>query len=111
MYFKRNNYNYSNNYKFFQKKAKVWFKKQKYHCIYEYPKEPESPILQSQDLWKPQTDFKLYTGKKSFNILEKCKFNTTCLSPCMYENILKNGGPGAINMAWNVYNILKKHNL
>ncbi|CAH0546280.1 unnamed protein product [Brassicogethes aeneus] len=35
----------------------VWFKKQKYHCVYEYPREPESPVLQSQDLWKPQSDF------------------------------------------------------
>ncbi|XP_019769544.2 uncharacterized protein LOC109544010 isoform X2 [Dendroctonus ponderosae] len=40
------------------KKSKgVWFKKQKYHCVYEYPREPESPVLQSQDLWKPQLDF------------------------------------------------------
>ncbi|XP_049818372.1 uncharacterized protein LOC109603335 isoform X2 [Aethina tumida] len=41
-----------------EKKAKgVWFKKQKYHCVYEYPREPDSPVLQSQDLWKPQSDF------------------------------------------------------
>ncbi|XP_074032381.1 uncharacterized protein isoform X3 [Leptinotarsa decemlineata] len=44
-----------------EKKPKgVWFKKQKYHCIYEYPKEPESPVLQSHDLWKPQPDFKSF---------------------------------------------------
>ncbi|XP_044259276.1 uncharacterized protein LOC123007849 isoform X2 [Tribolium madens] len=41
-----------------KKKSKgVWFKKQKYHCVYEYPREPESPVLQSFDLWKPQSDF------------------------------------------------------
>ncbi|XP_076263413.1 uncharacterized protein LOC143198196 isoform X4 [Rhynchophorus ferrugineus] len=39
----------------------VWFKKQKYHCVYEYPREPESPVLQSQDLWKAQTDFSPFT--------------------------------------------------
>ncbi|KAJ8919682.1 hypothetical protein NQ315_006210, partial [Exocentrus adspersus] len=39
----------------------VWFKKQKYHCVYEYPREPESPILQSQDLWKPQLDYSSFT--------------------------------------------------
>nr|XP_022912483.1 uncharacterized protein PF11_0213-like isoform X2 [Onthophagus taurus] len=38
-------------------KKAVWFKKQKYHCIYEYPKEPESPNFQSYDLWKPATDY------------------------------------------------------
>ncbi|CAH1170022.1 unnamed protein product [Phaedon cochleariae] len=43
-----------------EKPRGVWFKKQKYHCIYEYPKEPESPVLQSQDLWKPQPDFKSF---------------------------------------------------
>ncbi|XP_030751016.1 uncharacterized protein LOC115878607 isoform X2 [Sitophilus oryzae] len=41
----------------YKKPRGVWFKKQKYHCVYEYPREPESPILQSQDLWKPQPDF------------------------------------------------------
>ncbi|EEZ99620.2 uncharacterized protein LOC103313170 isoform X2 [Tribolium castaneum] len=41
-----------------KKKAKgVWFKKQKYHCVYEYPREPESPVLHSFDLWKPQPDY------------------------------------------------------
>lgn len=25
------------------KKRRVWFKKQKYHCIYEYPREPSDP--------------------------------------------------------------------
>ncbi|KAI4470225.1 serine/threonine-protein kinase lmtk1 [Holotrichia oblita] len=40
------------------KKSKgVWFKKQKYHCVYEYPREPESPVLQSYDLWKPTPDY------------------------------------------------------
>ncbi|CAG9854337.1 unnamed protein product [Phyllotreta striolata] len=40
-----------------ERKSKgVWFKKQKYHCIYEYPKEPESPIIPPQDLWK-QSEF------------------------------------------------------
>ncbi|XP_044767099.1 uncharacterized protein LOC123322999 isoform X2 [Coccinella septempunctata] len=34
-----------------EKKKGVWFKKQRYHCVYEYPKEPESPVLQSFDLW------------------------------------------------------------
>ncbi|KAF5304433.1 hypothetical protein FQR65_LT07963 [Abscondita terminalis] len=37
-----------------QKKQKgVWFKKQKYHCVYEYPREPESPAVNSFDLWQP----------------------------------------------------------
>ncbi|XP_050314355.1 uncharacterized protein LOC126748868 isoform X2 [Anthonomus grandis grandis] len=46
-----------------KKKPKgVWFKKQKYHCVYEYPREPESPILQSQDLWKPPVDLATFTG-------------------------------------------------
>ncbi|KRT78379.1 hypothetical protein AMK59_7934, partial [Oryctes borbonicus] len=41
-----------------EKKSKgVWFKKQKYHCVYEYPREPESPVLQSYDLWKPTPDY------------------------------------------------------
>ncbi|XP_066148993.1 uncharacterized protein [Euwallacea fornicatus] len=39
----------------------VWFKKQKYHCVYEYPREPESPVLQSHDLWKPQIDYITFT--------------------------------------------------
>ncbi|XP_023311897.1 uncharacterized protein LOC108913857 isoform X2 [Anoplophora glabripennis] len=39
----------------------VWFKKQKYHCVYEYPREPESPVLQSHDLWKPQLDYSSFT--------------------------------------------------
>ncbi|XP_066257637.1 uncharacterized protein [Euwallacea similis] len=39
----------------------VWFKKQKYHCVYEYPREPESPVLQSHDLWKPQIDYIAFT--------------------------------------------------
>ncbi|XP_045462798.1 uncharacterized protein LOC123672648 [Harmonia axyridis] len=34
-----------------EKKKGVWFKKQRYHCVYEYPREPDSPILQSFDLW------------------------------------------------------------
>lgn len=46
------------------KKSKaVWFKKQKYHCVYEYPKEPEAPILQSYDIWKPTVDFTTLAGK------------------------------------------------
>lgn len=46
------------------KKSKgVWFKKQKYHCVYEYPKEPESPILQSCDLWKPAMNYPGFSGK------------------------------------------------
>ncbi|CAH1129888.1 unnamed protein product [Ceutorhynchus assimilis] len=40
----------------------VWFKKQKYHCVYEYPREPESPVLHSQDLWKPQMDYAAFSG-------------------------------------------------
>ena len=40
----------------------VWFKKQKYHCVYEYPREPDSPILQSYDLWKQSPNFSLLTG-------------------------------------------------
>lgn len=48
------------------KKSKgVWFKKQKYHCVYEYPKEPESPILQSCDLWQPAL-----SGKFTYNFID-----------------------------------------
>ncbi|XP_063919861.1 uncharacterized protein LOC135134908 isoform X2 [Zophobas morio] len=44
-----------------KKKSKgVWFKKQKYHCVYEYPREPESPVLHSYDLWKPQPDYSCF---------------------------------------------------
>lgn len=46
-----------------EKKSKgVWFKKQKYHCVYEYPREPESPVLQSYDLWKPTPDYATLSG-------------------------------------------------
>ncbi|VEN51034.1 unnamed protein product [Callosobruchus maculatus] len=39
-----------------EKKSKaVWFKKQKYQCVYEYPMEPDSPVSQTTDLWKPPT--------------------------------------------------------
>ncbi|KAK5642085.1 hypothetical protein RI129_008252 [Pyrocoelia pectoralis] len=38
-----------------KKQKGVWFKKQKYHCVYEYPREPESPIVNSYDLWQPVT--------------------------------------------------------
>ncbi|CAH1955895.1 unnamed protein product [Acanthoscelides obtectus] len=43
-----------------EKKSKaVWFKKQKYQCVYEYPKEPDSPVSQTTELWKPpsQADY------------------------------------------------------
>ncbi|KAK4877002.1 hypothetical protein RN001_009508 [Aquatica leii] len=36
-----------------KKQKGVWFKKQKYHCVYEYPREPESPVVNSYDLWQP----------------------------------------------------------
>lgn len=40
------------------KRKGVWFKKQKYHCIYEYPKEPESPLTQQNyDLWQPAPEY------------------------------------------------------
>ncbi|KAB0793142.1 hypothetical protein PPYR_12762 [Photinus pyralis] len=39
-----------------KKRKGVWFKKQKYHCVYEYPREPESPIVNSYDLWQPVTN-------------------------------------------------------
>ncbi|GLV44784.1 Cadherin 96Ca [Carabus blaptoides fortunei] len=39
----------------------VWFKKQKYHCVYEYPREPESPVAPSTDLWRPLSDFSNFT--------------------------------------------------
>lgn len=46
-----------------EKKTKaVWFKKQKYHCVYEYPREPESPVLQGWDFWKPTQDFSTLAG-------------------------------------------------
>nr|CAI5819803.1 unnamed protein product [Callosobruchus analis] len=46
-----------------EKKSKaVWFKKQKYQCVYEYPKEPDSPVSQTTDLWKPpsQADYNAF---------------------------------------------------
>lgn len=41
-----------------RKKSKgVSFKKQKYHCIYEYPKEPESPTVHGYDLWNSMPEY------------------------------------------------------
>lgn len=45
----------------------VWFKKQKYHCVYEYPREPETPP--AMELWQTITDFTdfyLSSGSGSF---------------------------------------------
>ncbi|XP_017779012.1 PREDICTED: uncharacterized protein LOC108564462 [Nicrophorus vespilloides] len=43
----------------------VSFKKQKYHCVYEYPREPDSPVIQSYDIWTtpkyPEVDWELET--------------------------------------------------
>jgi len=65
---------------FKQKKSKgVWFKKQKYHCVYEYPKEPDSPVLQSQDLWKPQIDYASFTGKS---------LAITCIIHCIQSEMI-----------------------
>lgn len=35
-----------------KKNRGVSFKKQKYHCVYEYPREPESTVVNNYDLWK-----------------------------------------------------------
>ncbi|KAK9892610.1 hypothetical protein WA026_020990 [Henosepilachna vigintioctopunctata] len=44
-----------------EEKKGVWFKKQRYHCVYEYPREPESPVLQSFDLWNNTPPATSYT--------------------------------------------------
>lgn len=53
--------------KMFQKKPKVWFKKQKYHCIYEYPKEPESPVFQKEVQW--HNDLRTFQGESFIFVL------------------------------------------
>lgn len=58
---------------YFQRKNQqkgVWFKKQKYHCVYEYPREPESPVAPNTDLWRPLSDFSNFTGTEFNDIFD-----------------------------------------
>lgn len=55
------------------KKSKaVWFKKQKYHCVYEYPKEPEA---QNYDMWKPSDEIMNFGKKIIKKYCENFNFN------------------------------------
>lgn len=59
------------------------FKKQKYHCVYEYPKEAsdsdseeiDSPLRKRWDVYQTDVDYANYAGLIMFSIL----FNKTFL--------------------------------
>lgn len=85
-----------------EKKPKgVWFKKQKYHCIYEYPKEPESPVLQTPDAWK-QPEFKVFTDSPISTSLADDFFMTSSNQPFQAHNLSSQFFPG--NSAWTFDN-------
>ncbi|XP_056647700.1 uncharacterized protein LOC130452439 [Diorhabda sublineata] len=85
-----------------EKKPKgVWFKKQKYHCIYEYPKEPESPILQTPEAWK-QPEFKVFTDSPISTNLADDFFMTSSDQPFQTHSLSSQFFPG--NSTWTFDN-------
>ncbi|XP_072377014.1 uncharacterized protein [Diabrotica undecimpunctata] len=85
-----------------QKPKGVWFKKQKYHCIYEYPKEPESPILSNPDVWK-QPEFKVFTDSPTNSNMSEDFFITSSTQPFDTHNLSSQFFPGS--SSWNFDNV------